>query len=467
MLTYQDLLECGNDEKKRADFLLQAIKEHEESEKFKIGRLAGEFYSGNDPIIEKIKKVIYDLKGIAHKDYFSADSKLKTSYYQIFAMQTVSYSFGNGVAFDNEKIKKKLGSSFDADINDWATYAVNDGEAYAYVTENKITPMSIGSDKTKPIFVPLEDVETGAVKAGFKYWRLDDDKPLRIMLYEPEGYTEYKQPYGEELTATSGRKPYKGTVTEFEVFDDVVNAETVEGIPIVKLSFFNGQSYIANKVNMLTEYNALLSKLSSNSRENDLVYWIIKNCGGMDDIDDNEFLMKIIQAHVAHLDEGQEAEPKQLIAPHEGILAALETLRKQLFFDFAAIDFERMSGGNITTYEIKQAYANKDLYADRFEMNFARAMEQVLKLMGYEGETYRLTRSKLIDVNGESQVILSEAPYFGEETTTKRLCEVHGMIDSFPDIQAKKLAEMQERIPMMQNSSGGAEDDNGAGEQAE
>lgn len=455
MLTFQDFLAA----KSREDFLLQAIAEHENSEKYKIGQLAAEFYAGNDPILEKVKKIIYDLNGMAHKDYFSADSKLKTSYYQIFAMQTVSYSFGNGVAFDNEEIKKKLGSSFDADINDWVTYAVNDGEAYAYVTENKITPMSIGSDKTKPIFVPLIDVETGAVKAGFKYWRLDDDKPLRITLYEPQGYTEYKQPYGEKLSAISDLKAYKGTVTKFEAFDDVVNAEAVEGIPIVKLSFFNDQSYIANKVNMLTEYNALLSKLSSNSRENDLVYWIIKNCGGMDEIDDNKFLMKIIQAHVAHLDEGQEAEPKQLVAPHEGILAALETLRKQLFFDFAAIDFERMSGGNITTYEIKQAYANKDLYADRFEMNFARAMEQVLKLMGYEGETYRLTRSRLIDVNGESQVILSEAPYFGEEVTTKRLCETHGMIDSFKEIQAKKLAEAQSLTPMINGGDINATDD--------
>lgn len=458
MLTFQDFLAAEN----REDFLLQAIAEHENSEKYKIGQLAAEFYAGNDPILEKVKKIVYDLNGMAHKDYFSADSKLKTSYYQIFAMQTVSYSFGNGVAFENEEIKKKLCSSFDADINDWVTYAVNDGEAYAYVTENKITPMSIGSDKTKPIFVPLVDVETGAVKAGFKYWRLDDDKPLRITLYEPQGYTEYEQPYGDKLSAISGLKAYKGTITTFEAFDDVINAETVEGIPIVKLSFFNNQSYIANKVNMLTEYNALLSKLSSNSRENDLIYWIIKNCGGMDELDDNAFLMKIIQSHVAHLDEGQEAEPKQLVAPHEGILAALETLRKQLFYDFAAIDFERMSGGNITTYEIKQAYANKDLYADRFEMNFARAMEQVLKLMGYEGETYRLTRSRLIDVNGESQAILSEAPYFGEEVTTKRLCEIHGMIDSFEEIQSKKLAEAQSLTPMI---NGG--DTNAAGDQAE
>ena len=100
-------------------------------------------------------------------------------------------------------------------------------------------------------------------------------------------------------------------------------------------------------------------------------------------------------------------------------------------------------------------------------MEFTESMGNVLKLLGYEGETFHLTRSRSINESETAQTILAEAPYFGEEVTTKRLCEVHGMIDSFPDIQAKKLTEMQERIPMMQNSSGGAEDDNGANNQTE
>ena len=303
MLTFQDLQECGNDEKKRADFLLQAIKEHEESEKFKIGRLAGEFYSGNDPIIEKIKKVIYDLKGIAHRNDFAANSKIKTNYYQFFVMQTLSYSFGNGVTFDNEAIKNKLGTSFDKKITEWVRYAINDGESYVYVTENKIMPMSIASDKSKPIFIPLIDEETGVVKSGLRYWQLNNEKPLRITLYEPEGYTEYKQPYGEELTAISDRKPYKGDVIKYDNLaeKDIINIEAVEGIPIVKLSFINNQSYIKNKVETLTEYNALTSKLVNNSSEADIVYWVLKNCDAMDAEDDAEFLMNLIQSHILHL----------------------------------------------------------------------------------------------------------------------------------------------------------------------
>ena len=71
MLTYNDLLECGEDEEKRKAFLLRAINEHENSEKFKIGQIAGEFYRGNDPILEKVQKIVYDMQGMAHRDIFS------------------------------------------------------------------------------------------------------------------------------------------------------------------------------------------------------------------------------------------------------------------------------------------------------------------------------------------------------------------------------------------------------------
>lgn len=458
MLTYQDLTALGENEKKRADFLLQAIAEHESSEKFKIGQVAAEFYAGNDPILEKVEKLVFDLEGTAHKNIFAPNHKIKTNYYQIFVMQMISYSLGNGIAFDDEKIKDALGIKFDHDVMQWLQYAINDGEAYAYVTENKITPMSIGSDKSAPVFIPFIDEETGAVRAGLKYWQLNSDKPLRITLYEPEGVTEYKQPYGEEMTVISPREPYKGTVTTFEVYDDIINAETVEGIPIVKLSFINNQSYIANRVNTLSAYNALLSKLVNNSSEADLIYWVLKNCGGMDEIDDSAFLMKLIQTHTAHLDDGQEAEPKQLVAPHEGIVTSLEILRKHLFYDFAAVDFERMSGGNITTSEIKQAYENMNLKADKVEMLLTDALADALKLMGYEGATFHFTRPKNINESEAIQNALAVANYMGEEETTRSICEIQGKIDSFPEIQEKKLAEMQERIPTLNGGDVNADD---------
>ena len=41
-------------------------------------------------------------------------------------------------------------------------------------------------------FAPLYDEEDGSLKAGIRFWRLAQNKPLRITLYEIDGYTEYE-----------------------------------------------------------------------------------------------------------------------------------------------------------------------------------------------------------------------------------------------------------------------------------
>lgn len=40
-------------------------------------------------------------------------------------------------------------------------------------------------------FVPLHDEEDDALKAGIRFCQIAPDKPLRMTLYELDGYTEY------------------------------------------------------------------------------------------------------------------------------------------------------------------------------------------------------------------------------------------------------------------------------------
>ena len=61
MLTYQDFLEVGDNPEAIADFISDVIADHEASEKFKIGQIAGEFYRGEDRYIAELKKMIYDI----------------------------------------------------------------------------------------------------------------------------------------------------------------------------------------------------------------------------------------------------------------------------------------------------------------------------------------------------------------------------------------------------------------------
>lgn len=447
MLTYNDLLECGEDEEKRKAFLLRAINEHENSEKFKIGQIAGEFYRGNDPILEKVQKIIYDMQGIGHNDIFSPNHKIYSNFYFVFVTQMIAYSLGNGVSFDSKAVREKLGTGFDHDVMKVLEYAANDGEAYAYVKSNgKIVPFSIGSDKKKAIFIPLFDEDNGRLMAGISYWRLDENKPLRINLFEKDGITEYKQLNGKSVEILKPKRKYKRKNLAYPYFGESVEIDDqnadISALPIARLCFINNQSYIKNRVNTLAAYNVLLSKMVNNSEESDLIYWVFKNCDAMDAIDDAEQVADLIKRHILHLKEGVEADPHQLTAPYEGTQATLELLRKQLFYDFMAIDFERVSGGNITTSEIKQGYENMNLKADKVEMCLIDFINEVLSLMGFDkNEKFRFPRPKNINVLEAAQVAIMTATYMGEEETTKTICDIMGKIDEFDKIQARKVAE--------------------------
>lgn len=435
MLTYNDLLECGEYEEKRKAFLLRAINEHENSEKFKIGQIAGEFYRGNDPILEKVQKIIYDMQGIGHNDIFSPNHKIYSNFYFVFVTQMITYSLGNGVSFDNKAVREKLGTGFDHDVMKVLEYAANDGEAYAYISDGKIIPMSMGSDIKHPFFIPLFDEDSGRLRAGIRYWRVDENKPLRITLFEEDGVTEYKQPNGKSVEVLKPKRKYNQKIKTYPYAD-------VSALPIARLCFINNQSYIKKRVNALTAYNALLSKMVNNSEESDLIYWVLKNCDAMDAIDDAEQVADLIKRHVLHLKDGIEADPHQLNAPYEGTQATLELLRKQLFYDFMAVDFERVSGGNITTSEIKQGYENMNLKADKVEMCITDFILEVLAIMGFdENEKFHFTRPKNINESEAIQTAVIAAPYMGDEETTKTICEIMGKIDEFEEIQARKAAE--------------------------
>lgn len=450
MLTYNDFEALGEDENKRTDFLLKKIVEHEESHAFKLGQIAGEFFRGGDPFLEKIEKMVYDLSGTAHKDVFSPNHKITTNFYFVFVTEMISYSLGNGVSFDSERVRKKVGTGFDHSVMKVLEYAANDGEAYAYISGGELIPMSVGSNPDEPIFIPLIDEDDGKVKAGFRYWRLSSEKPLRITLFEPDGITEYKQSQGKNVEILKPKQPYKGSVVAFPDLPNessiITVDKAVEGIPIARMTFINKQSYMAKRVATLRAYNALLSKLVNNSDESDLVYWILKNCEGMDEIDDADFVVGLIRNHVVHLKENVEAEPHQLTAPYEGTAATLETLRKQLFYDFMAVDFERVSGGNITTSEIKQGYEKLNLKADKVEMCVTDFINSVLKIMGFENETFHFTRPKNVNEAEAIQSAITAAPYMGDEATTKTICEITGKIDEFETIQKKKAEESLSRF---------------------
>ena len=66
MLTHNDLLKCGNDEEKRIAFIEQAINNFKRSDRYKTAELSMKYYNKQNPDIEAVEKIIYDMKGIAY-----------------------------------------------------------------------------------------------------------------------------------------------------------------------------------------------------------------------------------------------------------------------------------------------------------------------------------------------------------------------------------------------------------------
>ncbi len=456
-LTWQDLQDCGENENERTAFVLRAISLHESSEAFKKGREAGMFYRQIDLEQEAYTKKVYDLQGFAHEDNVSPNNKLTTNFFYVFTDQLVQYELGNGVSFDNQEIKEKLGNEFDYALQDMLTYAACDGISFALYTEGRgIEPFCFACrvEGKEPFFVPLYDEDNGKLKAGIRYWRLAASKPLRATLYEPDGVTEYKE-YRDDgenvgLQVMTEKKPYTSQKISNEIEGDYESiGVNYPELPIIQMDYINGQSSIVGNKNKLHSFNMILSEYANNVDWN-LLYWVLNNCDGMSTQDDINFVASIIKSHVFHLQDGVTAEPHQLQVQYESREALLDRLRKQLFFDFQAVDIERIAGGNVTTVEIRSAYNSLERKCDKVEKYVARTIQQLLVLMGYDkDEPFHFQRAREINEQEAVQTAIMKAPYFGDEMTTKELAEISGKTDEFEEIQKQKAADAMARMSMM------------------
>ena len=63
MKTYQDLLACGNDEKRRMKFVLEAIDEHKASARYQMALTADKYRHQKNETIEKYQKLLRTMMG--------------------------------------------------------------------------------------------------------------------------------------------------------------------------------------------------------------------------------------------------------------------------------------------------------------------------------------------------------------------------------------------------------------------
>lgn len=191
------------------------------------------------------------------------------------------------------------------------------------------------------------------------------------------------------------------------------------------------------------------SNMVNNVDEANLIYWVLTNCGGMDDLDDAKFLDSVRTTHVVHAgseaDDGATAEPHTIEAPFQGTEATIDMLKRKLYEDFQAFDSSAVSAGNQTATAIAASYTPLDLKVDDFEASVTEFILAILDLAGIDDEP-SYTRSRIINRSEETQTILMGAEYYDDEYITKKLLTINGDADQYDALMERKAAEETERV---------------------
>lgn len=420
MKTYQDLLGVVNDDVKLKEFIIAAISDHKSSERYKWAK-EGEAYSRQEnTTIARYRKMLYTISGKVVPDNFSAQHKLPSNFYSRFNIQENQYLLGNGVNFEHDETKVKLGTkkkAFDTQLQKAGKIALNQGEAFGFFDLDHIDVFEYLE------FVPLYDEEDGSLKSGIRFWQIDERKPLRATLYELDGYTEYIKRQDADLVEFKPKRPYiLKTRTSKADGIEIYDGENYSSFPIVPL--WGNQDHVVKikawqpKIDC---YDLIESGFANDVDDASLIYWTIQNAGGMDDVDLAKFIqhMKTVKAAVMS-DDGAKAEAHTIDVPVEARKTYLEMLEKDLIKDAMALDTEAIANGNTVATAIKASYEPLNAKTDDYEYCVIEFIQSILELAGIDDDpTFK--RSVIINQAEETNMILAAAQYLDQETILKKL----------------------------------------------
>ena len=447
ILTFNDLVEIGENECDRMEFVLKAIAEHKRTADYLTAVDAELYYKHQNPTIMRFQKWVYNQMGQKVPDIWSPNNKIASNWYNYFTTQAVSYLLGNGVTFGKkEQTKDKLGKDFDKKVQDIATHAKNGGVAFGFWNLDHLECFDLTE------FVPIYDEDDGGLKAGIRFWQIDDSKPLRATLYELDGYTDYIKRKDEDVTVLHDKRAYTQIVRKNDIEGEtILDGAPPAGFPIVPLWNINRQSDIVGNRGTIDAYDLMVSGLINNVSDGEFIYWILKNCGGMDSTDDARFIEQLKLTHTAHADgdDGASVEAHNVSVEFEATAEALDRLTEQLYTDFMALRVQDLSSGNKTATEITAAYEPINQKTDQFEYQVTEFINGILALAGIEDEpTY--TRSQMSNQSETLEMVLQAAEYLDDEYVTTKILTLLGDADKAQEVLKRKDAEAADRYKQME-----------------
>ena len=409
MLTYQDYLASGD----REVFLLRLVREHEAEEATKTARIADLYDRQRNVTVNQFFQKVYTMRGVPCEDFTASNYRIASGFFSRLNTQRATYSLGNGVTFSGAGVKERLGADFDARLFEAGRLALIHGVSFLFFNVDRVHVFPLTE------FAPLFDEETGALRAGLRYWRVDEKKPLRACLYEEGGYARLRET-ARGLAPAEEFSPYRLRVSPG---GEVIGGENWPALPVVPLYGSRArQSTLVGMRQAIDSFDLIRSGFANDLTDCAEIYWLLENFGGMMDDEILRFRDRLKLQHIAVLDTGGEGRmtPFARDIPHEARMAYLEHIRKGIYEDFGALDVAALSSGRRTATEIRAAYQPMDEQADDFEYQVIGAVQRLLALLGLS-DTPLFKRNRIACWQEEAELVLREAPYLDPETLLSKL----------------------------------------------
>ena len=454
MLTYQDLLEADN----KMDFVLKCINEHRSSKEYQTAKIADEYYRRQNTTIVNYQKILYTLSGQTKIDNFSPNYKLCSGFFKLFTTQKVQYLLSNGVSWNDKSTADKLGKDFDTKLQKLARYSKRGGKAYGFWNLDHMDVFNFCE------FKELPDENTGAIRAGVRFWQIDDSKPLRATLYEEDGYTEYiwneRTDDGKKISEgqiLEDKRAYKLITSGTEIDGmTITDGENYPGFPIVPLMANEfGDSELLGLRENIDCYDLIKSGFANTVDEASMLYWTISNAGGMDDVDLVKFIehMKTVKAAVVE-DDGAKAEAHTIDLPYQSREAILDRLEKDMYRDAMAFNPNEVISGANTATQIKAGYEAPDDDADEFEYQLIEFLHGILTLAGIDDKP-TFTRSRIVNTQEEITTLLQAGEYLPADYITEKVLTLLGDVDKTEEIITMIDEENVRRLDSWQTTDTG------------
>lgn len=452
MLTFQDFLNATN----VVDFVSKAINQHVSSEMYRIAVSADNYDKQKNETIYNYVRTIFTATGSEAVDFTAANNRIASNFFHRLNTQRCMYSLGNGISFSDHKERRMvdglmqtvdttdeiLGIDFDTALKDAGYKALIHGVSFGFWNFDKLYVFPLTE------FVPLWDEETGALRAGIRFWQLDKDKPMTAILYEEDGFTKMRGSRNGgamNFVITEGKQAYKQRYVYSEADGmEVVGAENYGALPIVPLWGSKlHQSTLVGMQRSIDSYDLIRSGFANDLTDCAQIYWILSNCSGMTEPELSRFRDRLKIQHIAVADTDNSAvTPYTQEIPFQARQTYLDDIRAGIYEDFGGLDVHTIAAG-ATNDHIDAAYQPLDENADDYEYQIIKFVQQILALIGIE-DTPVFKRNRISNQMEQVQVVMLEANYLDDETILQKLPNI--TVDEIQGILNRKQLEGTNRF---------------------